>query len=60
MKNILNICITAFVVFAFISSSYAQNSQKEMDKKTEENTGWIEKLKNQIAELNKLIKEKIN
>ncbi|MEJ6695021.1 MAG: hypothetical protein QNK51_04245 [Chitinophagales bacterium] len=34
MKNILNICITAFVVFAFISSSHAQNSQKEMDKKT--------------------------
>ena len=34
MKNILNICITVLLVFAFTSSSYAQNSKKEMDRKT--------------------------
>mgnify|MGYP001492868730 FL=1 len=34
MKTSLQICITVLLVFAFISPSHAQNSKKEMDKKT--------------------------
>ena len=34
MKTSLQICITVLLVFAFISPSHAQNSEKEMDKKT--------------------------
>ena len=34
MKNILNICFTAFIIFVFIPSSHAQNAKKEMNKKT--------------------------
>lgn len=34
MKLILNLCLTAAIIFTFSSESFAQNSIKQMDKKT--------------------------